>query len=297
MPSVSPSFTLRSAFICVHLRQTLCLLPTKRFDVNLCVLSLDRSIPPAGRGFFRVEAAFVPLLQQAGLNDGMSVFDHPDIQVWRDIPERQNCLLDIADHRLHIKRDKPGHASSHLEAAGLKLLQQAQIPTTPLVAHGQLHDGRGFLITEDLDDCEDAEQLVRRGTAFEKLLSPTAALAARLHRVKLHHRDLYLCHFFANVHSDPVDVRLIDAARVRRIPWLFSSRWIVKDLAQFIFSLKSLNIPETQQERWLSEYAQATGQPLSPRRRRAITAKVNWIERHDAKLRRSQPNRNVSIPK
>ena len=163
-------------------------------------------------GFYKVEAEHADLVRAAGLTDAMSVFDNPKIVVWRDIKERQNCVLDVDDKRLHIKRDKAGFSTSLDEVNGLQLLKKELIPTTPLVGHGKLNDGRGFVITLHLDGYSDCEQLVLAGTLFETLLIPTAQLAGQLHRDGLHHRDLYLCHFFAKVEEDVVGVRLIDAA-------------------------------------------------------------------------------------
>ena len=133
------------------------------------------------------------------------------------------------------------------------------------------------------------------GLPFESLLIPTADLAAKLHKADLHHRDLYLCHFFAKK-DDPSDLRLIDVARVKRMGFtLTRNRWIVKDLAQFCYSIKSL-ATEDQRERWLQRYAESRGVELSPGMRRAIQSKVATIAKHDKKLKKSQPTRNISIP-
>jgi hypothetical protein len=124
---------------------------------------------------------------------------------------------------------------------------------------------------------------------------PTADLAGKLHRAGLHHRDLYLCHFFAKVDGGEVDMRLIDVARVSRFGRLLRRRWIVKDLAQFWYSTFAYGaaISDEQRHRWLVRYA---GHEPSPRFVRAIQRKVRAIGRHDAKLKKAQPKRNISIP-
>jgi hypothetical protein len=136
------------------------------------------------------------------------------------------------------------------------------------------------------------------GLPFGRLLEPTAALAAKLHQRGLHHRDLYLCHFFAKISGDAVDLRLIDCARVKRLPgFLTRFRWIVKDLAQFWYSsLKHGQIADADRAAWLGHYAEQRGVTSVTRLRRAIERKVGWITKHDAKLNRAQPNRNISIP-
>jgi hypothetical protein len=77
---------------------------------------------------------------------------------------------------------------------------------------------------------------------------------------------------------------------------LFSNRWIVKDLAQFWYSTQSLAVIDEQREQWLGRYASTRGIEVTPRLRSAIERKVRTIARHDERLKRIQPTRNVSIP-
>lgn len=250
----------------------------------------------AGAGYYSVEANYASLLQHLKLTDAVSVFDHEDIKVWRSIRERENAVLDydFADKpgRLHVKRNKRGFGGVDDELAGIRLLQKAKIATVPLVGAGRLHDGRGFLITDDLAGYEDAEQWINSGHDFELLLEPTAQLAARLHNAGLHHRDLYLCHIYVNP-NDATDLRLMDAGRVKPLPTFFKQRWIVKDLAQFVYSLRSLD--PSVGVRWLSAYASARGVALTFKS--AVERKVKSIASHDARLQSNNPERNVSIPR
>ena len=155
------------------------------------------------------------MLREMGI-DAESVFDHPEIKVWRSIPERENCTLDadLSDGRhvrLHIKRYHPARGittPADDEAQAIRAMEIEKIPTVPLVGWGKLIDGRSFLITEDLAGYHDAEKAIRTGLSFEKVLEPTADLTAKLHGSGLHHRDLYLCHFFVNA-ADSTDLRLI----------------------------------------------------------------------------------------
>ena len=257
--------------------------------------------PPRNR--FNAAPRYQPILREIGI-DAEAIFDHPEIKVWRSIRERQNCTLDadLADGRhirLHIKRHIPERGtrtSADEEALGIRALEIEGIPTVPLVGWGKLIDGRSFLITEDLTDHRDAEKAVREGLPFDSILEPTADAAAKLHRAGLHHRDLYLCHFFVK-YNDPMDVRLIDAARVSRLPgWPMRQRWIVKDLAQFWYSTTSLPISDEQRARWLNRYGERCGLESIDHLRRSIGKKSAWIARHDAKLREKQKGRNISIP-
>jgi len=254
----------------------------------------------SGRDYFQVDPSYQPLMRQIGL-DAAAVFEHPDIKVWRSIPERENCTLDSKlegrEIRLHIKRYRAGRSSKNAaaeEVSGIELLKAHEIPTVPLVGWGKLADGRGFVISEDLKDFRAADKAIASGLPFDRLIESTADLAAKLHASGLHHRDLYLCHFFVNAGGDDLELRLIDAARVRQLPWLFRQRWIVKDLAQFWYSAKQLGIVDDPLIRWLGRYTDKVGKLAPPLG--AIEAKVSWIAKHDRELNRAQPNRNISIP-
>jgi hypothetical protein len=258
------------------------------------------------RSIFHVPRQHQGLMRQIGLTEIEQVFSDPRIVPWRSIPERENCTLDakLDDGRavrLHVKRYKPvrsGKPPAEQEANGIAALELAQIPTVPLVAWGHTANGRSFLITEDLGGFQDAEKAIERGLSFETILDATADLAAKLHDAGLHHRDLYLCHFFVRTTTaTPIELRLIDPARVAHLPpWPFRQRWIVKDLAQFWYSATQLDVPESQGTHWLRRYAERRKVADVERLRRAVQRKSDAIARHDEKLRRKQPTRNVSIP-
>lgn len=257
------------------------------------------------RAFFWAPREYQGILRELGLTDCERIFSDERIVPWRSIPERENCTFDatLADGRairLHVKRYRPMWAPKlpgELEADGILALELAKIPTAPLVAWGKMADGRSFLITEDLTGYRPADKAIQSGVPFEHLLAPTADLAAKLHAAGLHHRDLYLCHFLVKITGQATDLKLIDAARVRRLPgWPFRNRWIVKDLAQFWYSAQQLAIPEQSLDRWLQRYAEQRKVPAVDRLRSAVGRKAAWIARHDAKLKAKQPNRNVSLP-
>ena len=65
----------------------------------------------------------------------------------------------------------------------------------------------------------------------------------------------------AKITGDQTDLRLIDAARVRRLPGFFTrGRWIVKDLAQFWYITLKLPITEKCIARlWLLRYCCSNG--------------------------------------
>ncbi len=245
-----------------------------------------------------------PVLRELGI-DAETVFTHELIEPWRRLSDRENCTLDAklrdgSEVRWHVKRyaatkSPDAETPADSEVAGLRHLAERGIPTVDLIAWGRLGDGRSFVILDDLSGYAPADKLVEAGLPFDRILEPTALLAAKLHDAGLHHRDLYLCHFFAKASDDAVDLRLIDTARVRPLPRFLGGRWVVKDLAQFWYSTTSLPVSDEQRTRWLDAYARARS--LDPAALRPkIQRKVRWIARHDERLRRRQPARNISIP-
>jgi heptose I phosphotransferase len=256
---------------------------------------------------FHAAPSYQPMLREIGL-DAQAIFDDPRIVVWRSIRERENCTLDadLADGRhvrWHIKRHRPTRGAetpADEEARGIQLLESHGIPTAPLVGWGRLADGRSFIISEDLAGFRAADKLVADGAlTFDAVLGPTAELAATLHAKGLHHRDLYLCHFFARGAdaAENVELRLIDAARVNKLPRWFARRWIVKDLAQFWYSTTSLGVSDDQRARWLARYLEVRGAVSeSAVFAASVARKARSIARHDERLRARQPGRNVSLP-
>lgn len=253
---------------------------------------------------FNISPHFKPLIEALGLT-AEKVFTDPRIVVWRSITERENCTLDIEfpdgkTMRLHVKRYLPAYGfltPADEEARGIRALEIEKIPTAPLVAHGKLPDRRSFVITADLAGYRAADKLIAEGYPFEKLLECTADLAAALHTRGLHHRDLYLCHFFVKPEETGPQIRLIDAARVRRLPgFITRRRWIVKDLAQFWYSTLALPISNEQRKRWLDRYTKQHTINSTARLQKSIERKSDAIARHDKKLKAVQPKRNVSIP-
>lgn len=254
-------------------------------------------------GALHVSGGCQPLLREIGI-DADAVFDHPDITCWRKLPDRENCTLDASlsngrHVRWHIKRYAASRGQitpADGDVAGHRLLESASIPTAPLVAYGNLRDGRSFVIFDDLAGYTPADKLVERGVPFEPLLNPTADLAAKLHDAGLHHRDLYLCHFMAKVEGGNVDLKLIDTARLKPLPRFLARRWIVKDLAQLWYSTMKLAVTDGQRAAWLARYAAQRKIAQAENLRRSIEQKARSIARHDARLRRNRPERDVSIP-
>jgi hypothetical protein len=87
-----------------------------------------------------------------------------------------------------------------------------------------------------------------------------------------------------------LDVRVIDAARVKRLPgWPWRRRWVVKDLGQLWYSMMQAGVSREMRVQLLERYGWAEGV-------RSVEGKARRIERHDKKLVAKQPGRNISIP-
>ena len=242
-------------------------------------------------GLLHAEPDAETLLRTLRLKTPEAWWDDARVKVWRDIRERQNATLDLDDGtRLHVKRLRPPHGRElEAEVSGIRLLESAGIRTVPLVCWGVGGDGGGVLVTRDLAGFTPADALLQAGRPFADLLAPTADVAARLHAADLHHRDLYPCHFLLN---ETGDVRLIDAARVKKLPRLTRRRWVVKDLAQFRYGGEKAGVAAAQLDGWLDRYA---GGAAPPRLAAAVIRKAARIARHDAALRRRQPGRDASL--
>ncbi len=261
----------------------------------------------SGRGAESLEIAdaYRAMLETFGLTTAKAFFSDGRFRVWRDVHDRQNATFDEAyagrQIRLHLKRDsKRVREPLALEARGIVLLDSAGIPTARRVAHGRLADGRSFIVTEQLYRHRAADMLLNeQPDLLRPILSATAEIAARLHAAGLHHRDLYLNHFFVDVEA-PTRLCLIDTARVRALPRFFSSRWIVKDLAQFFYSVSKYEILDGELvDPWLDRYL--IGRSIDPSERERsrlwhpVSRKMASIERRDRRVRRREPGRNKPI--
>jgi len=264
--------------------------------------TFEMSNAPANHFF--VSPEFQPPVRQAGI-DAESIFNDDRILPWRTLPDRQNCTLDVdlpngIHIRWHVKRylaSRRAMTAVRDEVAGHRALVDAGIPTAAMVGYGTLSDGRGFVIFDDLAGYRPLDKMIERGTPFQELLAATADLAAKLHRADLHHRDLYLCHFMGRTIGSAIDLKLIDTARVKRLPGVLTrGRWIIKDLAQFWYSTLRLPVTDEQRSAWLDRYAISRGIVSAVPLRSRIERKVRSIARHDARLHQTRPERDVSIP-
>ena len=151
--------------------------------------------------------------------------------------------------------------------------------------------GGSFVVTAELRGVKLSHLLAdwprdRDGVAPPRaLLHEVADLAARMHRAGLHHQDFYLSHLMLSAGR----VHVLDLGRARRVERL-SMRWIVKDLAQLLYSAR--DVRPVDHRRFVRRYLTAsTASTPSTRLIRAVTRKAAAIARHDAKRRRRRAAR------
>ena len=251
---------------------------------------------------FHVSSSYEAIAKELGIDGAERIFSDERLRVWRNLPDRDNSTLDATlssgrSIRLHVKRDKEKRREPMaLEARGIGLLESAGIHSAPLVAYGDLPDGRTFVITENLDGYLSADRLIETGVELLPVLEAMAEVAARLHLANLHHRDLYANHFYMKPRAQGgYDVRLIDTARVKPLPAWFRERWIVKDVAQLHFSVQPyLRTPDDANE-LLRRYCELTQRHEARRFLRRVKIKSQWIERHDRALKEKKPTRNLRL--
>ncbi len=125
-----------------------------------------------------------------------------------------------------------------------------------------------------------------RGWARHDIARRLARFAAAFHQTGACHRDLYLCHVFADIDDEgrrPPLFTLIDLARLHR-PRMRRMRWIIKDLSQLDTSARQIGASRSDRLRFLLAYLGL--QPGAPRTRwyarrivRKSTAILRRIER------------------
>ncbi len=169
-------------------------------------------------------------------------------------------------------------------------LAEAGFQTMIPVAYGETNKG-SLTVTEEIYDSVRVEDyipsLAGRGddATLEKrdIIVRVAKLAARFHEMGFNHQDFYLGHIF--IRPATGELFLVDLQRVqRRTPAL--ERWIVKDLAQFVFSAISIdNFSASDLVRFGHAYLDKDKFSVADKKLiKKIMAKAERISRHTVKL-------------
>src|SRR5262249_54093328 len=97
-----------------------------------------------------------------------------------------------------------------------------------------------------------------------RIVTEMASITAILHRARVFHRDLYLCHFFLDAEgtateSKKLNLSLIDLHRLQEHQYL-GDWWRWKDLGQLLFSTEGVaGISVRDQVRFWKSYCQLAG--------------------------------------
>jgi len=249
------------------------LIPARRVAPPGMVPLAEERFSTVDGGRLRVNEAFRPALEAAGLStlDALMAFEGGE--TYRVGPGRRTVRAELADPAgaarvLYIKRHDrvpwqtkirrmlslgdPISIAEH-EARNIVRLIDAGIPTVRCAAVGWefTNGGRGersCLVTEELAGavqadiyCERQFGNARRGggktAARRRWIRALARLARQFHGSGFVHRDFYLCHVLVRpVGADDFVLHLMDLQRMMRFRRGVPGRWIVKDLAALVFS-------------------------------------------------------------
>lgn len=171
---------------------------------------------------------------------------------------------------------KGGHSPASAEWRHLERVRTLGVAVPEVVAAGERIGpwGRlqGFLMVAELVGALPLNEALpvlkqtldpaRFATLKRSLARETAEIAATLHRAKVFHKDLYLCHFFldpTHATDDGPHLTLIDLHRLGEHR-LLALRWRWKDLGQLLFSTFGVEgIDDRDRLRFWRHYRRALG--------------------------------------
>jgi len=300
---------------------------------------LDENMIEVDDGRLRINEAFRPMLEAAGLMTLDAIMAMKSGKTYRLGAGRSTVRVELNDpaggkRAVYVKRHthvpvrtklrrslslNPPISFAKNEARGIVRLADIGIPTMRPVAFGEACSHRGrrersCIITEEVagatqadDYCEAhfAGALSRDALAAKRrLIRRIAGLARRLHRARLSHRDLYLCHILVRpVENGEPGLHLIDLQRLAHHRRGIGERWIVKDLAALLFSswpspathIRSRVFTDADRLRFAREYFETPH--LTPQQKcliRRVVRKARRIARHEQR-RRAQRAPSVRI--
>lgn len=228
---------------------------------NLALLMADDGAP-------RIRGDWQPLTKPGlrGRQRWRWVLDPPD---GRTLYIKRYFSTPLREQLDRIRRQHVRHSRAWWEYQTSQRLAEAQIPAVRVI--GVIEEMRGALERRSAVLFEQVagepfdrvwERLVRdaapvtRGKARFALTIRLARLICAFHQTGYCHRDLYLCHIFAEIDpggAAPQRFAIIDLARVHR-PLLRRARWLLKDLSQLDASARQIGATRTDRVRFLTAY-------------------------------------------
>lgn len=282
----------------------------------MSIFPTESSLDESSDGTMWIDGRFQRELEHAGLAEFDAVMTNRNGLCLRTLDDRENWRFELHDARgirgVFLKRHHvrtwgswlrakfklgPGETPGRLEVRNVDRLVRHGIDVMDVVAFGEKlqPDGRleSFLLTHALEGYVELQHFLRRrfpprdpccirsGDAeLDRLLEQMADIVRRFHEAGFNHRDLYCCHFFVRERErGRFEIRLIDLQRVqyrRRC----RQRWIVKDLAQLVWSVPHDRVSCTQKLAFMRRYLGVDRLRVSDKRLiRAVVAKQQRMER------------------
>ena len=239
-----------------------------------------------------------------------------DFEIVRDFKNRKTGRFEMGGQGFYIKKHfecgwgavldelfhlrKPHIGAGH-ERAVLDKLHTLGIETMTVAAFGQegktLIGQRSFLVTEELVNIRSTAKVCAKWptrpptAAYKKaLLKKIAAIAKKLHKNGINHRDFYLCHFLMDVsesaetgEKQSPKLFLVDLHRAQHRPAV-PFRWRVKDIGGLYFSAMDIGLTRNDLFRFMQLYTGKTlRQTLRQDRRfwKAVRRRAVWTYRRD----------------
>jgi len=214
-------------------------------------------------GGLLINAAFLPLLAAHGLDSFEAIRGFPGGEIITKKAVRSVVRITLDDggqkrgfflkrHRSSLwARVKGVLLPAASEDCGnewnkIVLLTECGFSTATPVAYGE-RASLSLTLTEEIYDSVRVEDYIPKLAAGEKgfagaikkreLIRRIGTFAREFHRLGFHHQDFYLGHFL--IRPSTGELFLLDVQRVQKMEEL-SKRWIIKDLAQIVFSAKNV---------------------------------------------------------
>lgn len=262
----------------------------------------------ADRGRLLVNREYADVLHEHGLDSFEKLMNYDEGQIAKHfVKERKTSRLVFhsahrIDHVFFLKQHEQAPLKEYYKSFfrltkpvigarnewdAILRFHEAQIPTMSPVAFGK-SGSRSFLLTEEIANCVKLCEWFDEFTAEDfpedrqTILAEIAELTRRMHAANIHHQDYYLTHMLLPTDDEDRGIHIIDLGRARKRHHL-APRWIVKDLAQFLYSGMNLT-PEERAfflETYFQNHSRSDNRDLVDR----IEKKIDRIARHSLKNR------------
>lgn len=175
----------------------------------------------------------------------------------------------LRDQVDRIQHQRVRHGRAWWEFETSQCLARAQIPAVRAIGvieqmHGPFEQRSAVLFEQTPGEpfdriwprLEASGAAATRGAARVDVAIRLGRLICAFHQTGYCHRDLYLCHIFAEIDADrstPPRFAIIDLARALR-PTVRRGRWVLKDLSQLDAAARQISATRSDRVRFLLAY-------------------------------------------